>query len=67
MKLGLGQSALRVEDMRFLRGRGRYSDDITLPSQAWSYLLRAPRACPYPIDGHAGRTWACWRSLPKAA
>ena len=44
MKFGLGQSASRVEDMRFLRGRGRYSDDITLPGQAWSYLLRAPHA-----------------------
>src|SRR5258706_15888842 len=44
MKFGLGQSALRVEDKRFLRGRGRYSDDISLPGQAWSYLLRAPHA-----------------------
>ena len=44
MKFGLGQSALRVEDERFLRGRGRYSDDITLPGQAASYLLRAPHA-----------------------
>ena len=34
MKFGLGQSALREEDQRFLRGRGRYTDDINLPGQA---------------------------------
>src|SRR5437660_92244 len=44
MKFGLGQSALRVEDMRFLRGLGRYSDDISLAGQACGYLLRSPHA-----------------------
>ena len=28
MKVGVGQSAERVEDYRLLRGRGRYTDDI---------------------------------------
>lgn len=44
MKFGLGQSALREEDQRFLRGRGRYTDDINLPGQVGSYLLRSPFA-----------------------
>ena len=44
MKFGLGQSAPREEDKRFLRGQGRYTDDINLPGQAWSYILRSPHA-----------------------
>ena len=44
MKFGLGQPALREEDQRFLRGRGRYTDDISLPGQAASFLLRSPFA-----------------------
>jgi aerobic carbon-monoxide dehydrogenase large subunit len=44
MKFGLGQPALREEDRRFLRGGGRYSDDINLPHQAHAYLLRSPHA-----------------------
>ncbi|MEZ5854670.1 MAG: xanthine dehydrogenase family protein molybdopterin-binding subunit [Hyphomicrobiaceae bacterium] len=44
MKFGLGQSAPREEDKRFLRGEGRYTDDINLANQAWSYILRSPHA-----------------------
>ncbi|MDP6814564.1 MAG: hypothetical protein QF582_15220, partial [Alphaproteobacteria bacterium] len=44
MKFGLGQSAPRVEDQRFLRGGGRYTDDIDLAGQAYGYLLRSPHA-----------------------
>jgi len=44
MKFGLGQAAPRVEDQRFLRGGGRYTDDINLEGQAWSYILRSPHA-----------------------
>jgi carbon-monoxide dehydrogenase large subunit len=44
MKFGLGQSAPREEDKRFLREQGRYTDDINLPHQAWSYILRSTRA-----------------------
>ena len=67
MKFGLGQSALREEDKRFLRGQGRYTDDINLPGQAWSYILRSPtrmrasaRSTRKPPVGRQ----ACWRSLP---
>lgn len=44
MKFGLGQSAPRVEDLRLLRGGGRYTDDINLERQAHAYLLRSPHA-----------------------
>ncbi|MDA1100116.1 MAG: xanthine dehydrogenase family protein molybdopterin-binding subunit [Proteobacteria bacterium] len=44
MKFGLGQAAPRVEDPRFLKGGGRYTDDINLAGQAWSCMLRSPHA-----------------------
>jgi carbon-monoxide dehydrogenase large subunit len=44
MKFGIGQSAQREEDKRFLRGGGRYTDDISLPGQAMAYMLRSPHA-----------------------
>lgn len=44
MRFGLGQSALREEDRRFLQGQGRYTDDINLPGQVYSYMLRSPHA-----------------------
>jgi aerobic carbon-monoxide dehydrogenase large subunit len=40
----VGQSVRRVEDARFLTGRGRYTDDIVLPRQAVLYVLRSPYA-----------------------
>ena len=42
MKFGLGQSAPRVEDQRFLTGRGRYTDDHNLPQQAHAVVVRSP-------------------------
>ena len=44
MKFGIGQSAPRVEDWRLLRGEGRYTDDIDLPGQARSFVVRSPYA-----------------------
>src|SRR5882672_664671 len=41
---GIGQSLPRSEDLRLLRGRGRYTDDIVLPRQAVLYVLRSPHA-----------------------
>ena len=34
----------RVEDARLLRGTGRYTDDLTLPSMLHSAVLRSPHA-----------------------
>jgi carbon-monoxide dehydrogenase large subunit len=43
-KFGLGQSVRRVEDQRFITGKGRYTDDINLPGQAYGFVLRSPEA-----------------------
>jgi len=41
---GMGASVLRREDRRFLLGKGRYTDDIVLPGQAWGVFVRSPYA-----------------------
>jgi carbon-monoxide dehydrogenase, large subunit len=41
---GIGESIKRKEDARFLRGQGRYLDDIVLPSMAHMAILRSPHA-----------------------
>jgi carbon-monoxide dehydrogenase large subunit len=40
----IGQPLRRKEDLRLLTGRGRYSDDVSLPGQAYAYVLRSPHA-----------------------
>ena len=41
---GIGAAVKRREDFRFLKGIGKYTDDITLPGQTYLYLLRSPLA-----------------------
>ncbi len=41
---GIGASVKRVEDKRFLTGRGRYTDDINQPGQLYAWMLRSPHA-----------------------
>ena len=43
-KFGVGQAVRRVEDQRFLTGKGRYTDDILVPGQAYLYVLRSTHA-----------------------
>ncbi|MBI3515110.1 MAG: xanthine dehydrogenase family protein molybdopterin-binding subunit, partial [Proteobacteria bacterium] len=43
-QFGMGQPVRRVEDQRFLTGTGRYTDDISLPNQAYGIVLRSPHA-----------------------
>jgi carbon-monoxide dehydrogenase large subunit len=43
-KFGFGQPVRRVEDSRFLTGRGRFVDDISLPRQAQGAVLSSPHA-----------------------
>jgi carbon-monoxide dehydrogenase large subunit len=38
---GIGASIKRREDVRFLTGRGRYTDDINLRGQAYAHFLRS--------------------------
>ena len=40
----VGRSVRRLEDWRFLTGRGRYVEDVTTPDQAHAYVLRSPHA-----------------------
>ena len=44
MASGIGGAERRVEDERFLTGRGRYLDDLALPRQAWGWVVRSPHA-----------------------
>ncbi len=41
---GIGRPVRRREDLRLLTGRGRYSDDVNLPGQAYAAMLRSPHA-----------------------
>ncbi|HZX96033.1 MAG TPA: xanthine dehydrogenase family protein molybdopterin-binding subunit, partial [Myxococcales bacterium] len=41
---GLGVSVARKEDRRFLLGKGRYTDDVTLPGQCYAVFVRSPHA-----------------------
>jgi carbon-monoxide dehydrogenase large subunit len=41
---GFGKPVRRTEDARLLAGKGRYSDDVNLPGQAYAYLVRSPHA-----------------------
>lgn len=44
MKYGIGQPVRRVEDQRFLTGRGNFVDDLILPRQAYGALVLSPHA-----------------------
>jgi carbon-monoxide dehydrogenase large subunit len=39
-----GQSLRRLEDERFLTGRGRFTDDVNRPGQAYAHIVRSPHA-----------------------
>ena len=41
---GMGHSRKRVEDARFIRGKGTYIEDINLPGQLWLDIVRSPYA-----------------------
>ncbi len=40
----IGKSVKRIEDKRFITGKGRYTDDIVLPGMTYAYILRSPYA-----------------------
>ena len=40
----IGQPLRRREDARFLRGAGRFVDDVALPGTAWCAFVRSPHA-----------------------
>ena len=44
IKFGIGQAVRRVEDQRFLTGKGRYVDDIALPGMCYGVNVLSPHA-----------------------
>ncbi|MEO1434253.1 MAG: xanthine dehydrogenase family protein molybdopterin-binding subunit [Bacteroidota bacterium] len=40
----IGKSIKRVEDKRFLTGKGRYTDDIQIPGMTYAAIIRSPFA-----------------------
>ncbi len=43
-QFGIGQPVRRKEDVRFVTGAGRYTDDIDIAGQAHAVVLRSPHA-----------------------
>lgn len=43
-KFGIGQGATRVEDQRFITGKGTYTDDINAANQVFGTVVRSPVA-----------------------
>lgn len=41
---GIGAAVRRKEDFRFLKGRGKYTDDIVLNNMAYAAFVRSPHA-----------------------
>ena len=41
LKFAVGQPVPRQEDPTLLRGQGRYTDDVSLPHQAWCVMVRS--------------------------
>ena len=41
---GIGARVLRREDFRFIKGRGKYVDDMVLPRQTYAVMVRSPHA-----------------------
>jgi carbon-monoxide dehydrogenase large subunit len=41
---GIGASVRRVEDQRFITGKGQYVDDINRPGQSYAVFVRSPHA-----------------------
>jgi carbon-monoxide dehydrogenase large subunit len=40
----IGEPVRRKEDFRLVTGRGRYTDDVNLPGQAYAVMVRSPHA-----------------------
>ncbi|MBV9559070.1 MAG: xanthine dehydrogenase family protein molybdopterin-binding subunit, partial [Bradyrhizobium sp.] len=43
-KYGVGQPVRRKEDDRLVRGKGKYTDDFSLPGQAYGWVVRSSHA-----------------------
>ena len=43
-EFAIGQSPARLEDLRLLRGKGRFVEDVVYPNAAHGFVLRSPHA-----------------------
>src|SRR6201986_3827952 len=43
-KYGVGQPVRRKEDDTLVRGKGKYTDDFSLPKQAYAWMVRSSHA-----------------------
>ena len=43
-KYGVGQPVRRKEDDTLVRGKGKYTDDFSLPGQAYAWIVRSSHA-----------------------
>src|SRR5262252_8369350 len=41
---GIGAAVRRKEDLRFVTGKGQYTDDVNRPGQTHIYFIRSPHA-----------------------
>ncbi len=41
---GIGASVPRIEDATLLSGKGRYTDDVNEPGQAYAWIVRSQHA-----------------------
>ena len=63
---GLGASRKRVEDNRFIRGKGNYVDDIVLPGMLHMEILRSPLAHARIRSIDTSKAWDDPRRPPRA-
>src|ERR1700726_3649745 len=54
---GLGASIKRVEDSRFIRGKGNYTDDVVLPGMLHMEILRSPLAHARIVKIDTSKAW----------
>ncbi len=67
-KFAVGQSVPRNEDPMLLRGKGHYTDDVSLPGQAYAVMVRSQNAHgiirAHRHRGGAAKCRACSASIP---
>ena len=60
---GMGHSMKRKEDARFLRGQGKYTDDVVLPGMLHMDIVRVPMLTPKSKASIPMRPWPFLESM----
>ena len=63
---GIGAAVRRKEDLRFITGRGQYTDDVIRPRETRAVFVRSPHAHAKikNIDTSAAKTMPGWGVAP---